>query len=425
MKHGPIPTCCPLAAVSSCVGPVVALPGPQHSRQGSAGLCQGMGTSEPRSPCPGDSMVHPPWLLRHPSCTPRGKRKVASAWWRPAQSHPAVCWPCSHGSRPAELRARYQPDTPAAAITAFVFNRVESGNPASPFCINKRDLLSRGPALCIGLMKLPPLSSLIFIAELSRETGLSSFPASHTECVSLPPQQCWLYQGGGRRARGWSPSQHRNGSGFPLVVLMACPNPTAGPTGQLCLQGKRDECHGAAVTQAWLEELSLNQWKAISDFHPIPFPTNSSWKICHQFKPFKMFISKYLWRGQKGVLEFLPAWLQLAKKPHSNFLRLQQQIIRGLKRRFPVEHAWWQPSPAPQTWPTAAEGFSSLWLSRHRTSSRAPATTASAEDWCLDAALKSEAESGLGASPAEGAASALHSWCTDSWKTERKGNFFL
>lgn len=70
--------------------------------------------------------------------------------------------------------------------------------------------------------------------------------------------------------------RHRDGSGFPLAVLPAGPSPAAGPPGQLCLQGMGDMCHGAAVAQAWLEELGLNQWKVISDFHPVPFPTNNS-----------------------------------------------------------------------------------------------------------------------------------------------------
>lgn len=101
----------------------LALLGAWHSRWGSVGLWWGMGTPEPESLCIGDGVAHPPSLLTlwQPLCPPRGKKKVASPWRRPAWRHPAVCWLYGQGSRPAELQASYQPDAPAAAITAFVF----------------------------------------------------------------------------------------------------------------------------------------------------------------------------------------------------------------------------------------------------------------------------------------------------------------
>lgn len=83
----------------------------------------------------------------------------------------------------------------------------------------------------------------------------------------------------------------------------------------------------------------------ISDFHPIPFPSPQT---THEKSAANLNLLKYFQtplEGSEGGSGVPACTVTACKKtPHSNFLRLQQQIIRGAKRCFPLERTWWQGS---------------------------------------------------------------------------------
>lgn len=121
----------------------------------------------------GDGTVHLPWplALRQPVCAPEGKgERLRHGGDQPGGIPLCTGSAAGAAALPSCRRVISRTLLLLQSLLLF-FNWVESGNLASPFCTNE-GFIMQGPSSLNWTNAAPtPLSSLIFIVEVSMETG--------------------------------------------------------------------------------------------------------------------------------------------------------------------------------------------------------------------------------------------------------------